>query len=179
MPQHSRLIVVASLVALAAACTSEPASQPLPPAGLAGSPAGAVTSIPLAPGTPMPAGHPPIDNPHGGAVASGGDDGAPIAPAGQAPLPNLPGMNSVGGGGGMGGNVVFSGKVLEKLDVPQYTYMRVQTTAGDEWVAVSTMSVNVGDNVTINQQLVMENFASKSLGRTFSKLVMGTASIGG
>jgi hypothetical protein len=70
-------------------------------------------------------------------------------------------------------------KVLEKLDVPQYTYMRVQTTAGDEWVAVSTMSVNVGDNVTINQQLVMENFASKSLGRTFSKLVMGTASIGG
>jgi hypothetical protein len=115
-----------------------------------------------------------------------GDDGAPLTPrAGQAPLPDFGGLGAAsagrgeGAGGGIGGNVVFAGKVLEKLDVPQYTYLRIQTTSGEEWVAVSTMQVNVGDRVTVNQQLVMENFASKSLGRTFPRLVMGSAAIGG
>jgi hypothetical protein len=54
----------------------------------------------------------------------------------------------------------------------------VQTSGGEEWCAVSTMSVNVGDTVTVNQQMVMENFPSKGLGRTFPRLVMGTAVVG-
>jgi hypothetical protein len=173
-----------AVVALATACPPKAdEATSLPPAGLAGAPStGTAGAVAVDPSSPLPAGHPPIDNPHGGATVAGGNDGAPLSPKEvQAPLPNLPGMNGGGGdmGGGMGGNVVFAGKVLEKLDVPQYTYLRIQTSSGEEWVAVSTMQVNVGDSVTVNQQLVMENFASKSLGRTFPKLVMGSATIGG
>jgi hypothetical protein len=185
MKQTVLATVLAAVVAVATACAPRTDSAAaLPPAGLAGAPSpGAAPPRPVDPSTPMPPGHPPIDNPHGGAAVAGADDGAPLSPrVGQVPLPNLPGMNVGGaeaGGGGIGGNVVFAGKVVEKLDVPQYTYLRVQTPTGEEWVAVSTMQVNVGDRVTINQQLVMENFASKALGRTFPKLVMGSATIGG
>ena len=64
--------------------------------------------------------------------------------------------------------------------MPSYTYMRVQVGGTtEEWVAVSTMPVNVGDTITVNQQIVMENFPSKSLNRTFARLIMGSASVGG
>jgi hypothetical protein len=165
-----------AIALLAAACTSE-APAPLPPPGLAGA---SKAPTPIDPNAAMPAGHPPIDGAH--AMQGSGDDGAPIpAKGGALPLPNLPGMQAAQpGGGGVGAGVVFTGKVLEKLDVPSYTYMRVQTTSGsEEWVAVSTMPVNVGDTVTVNQQMVMENFPSKSLNKTFPRVVFGTAFVGG
>ena len=160
-------ILVAALVAALACvlgCPPKPVEAPLPPPGLAGA---------IDPNAQMPAGHP---------VIGGHDDGAPL-PTKGAPLPNFGtptgdvGGGAIGGGGGAG--VVFTGKVVEKLDVPSYTYIRVATPGSEEWVAVSTMSINVGDTVTINQQIVMENFPSKSLNRTFARLVMGTAVIGG
>jgi hypothetical protein len=179
-----RVVSVSALVVavgMLTACPPKPAEQPLPPPGLAGAPTA------VDPNATMPAGHPPIDGAHAMNGSAGGDDGAPLSTKpGQLPLPNLPGMQ--GGAGGAGGapmgaagaaqGIVFSGKVLEKLDVPSYTYLRVQTSGGEEWVAVSTMPVNVGDTVTVNQQMVMENFPSKALGRTFPRLVMGTAVAG-
>ncbi|MDP2343385.1 MAG: hypothetical protein Q8O67_20675 [Deltaproteobacteria bacterium] len=171
-----RLAALVAVVASATACPPKPQEASLPPSGLAGVPS---SPIPIDRDAAMPAGHPPV----GG---HGGDDGAPI-PVKDPTLPNFggiaaaPGMEVGGGAGGagMGAGVVFSGKVLEKLDVPSYTYIRVAVPGGEEWVAISTMSINVGDTVTINQQIVMENFPSKSLNRTFAKLVMGTAVIGG
>lgn len=164
-----------ALVFAVAACSSETTTAPLPPPGLAGAPTA------IDPNAQMPAGHPPIDGAHA-MQGSGGDDGAPIpAKGGALPLPNLPGMNTPqpGGGGGAGAGVVFTGKVLEKLDVPSYTYMRLQVGTTEEWVAVSTMPINIGDTITVNQQMVMENFPSKSLGKTFPRLIMGTAFAGG
>ena len=169
MTKLSLALAVTAAAAFATGCPPKPASEPLPPPGLAGSP--------IDPSQPMPAGHPDI----GGHAASGGDDGSPL-PTKGAPLPNFgtpTGDTGMGGGGGAGGNVVFTGKVLEKVVVPSYTYMRVQIPGGEQLVDVSTMNVNVGDTVTINQQIVMENFASKTLTKTFDKLVMGTASVGG
>ncbi len=174
-----RALSVCALVAavgVLTACPPAAEQQPLPPSGLAGAPTA------IDPQATLPAGHPPIDGAH--AMNTGGDDGAPLsAKPGQLPLPNLPGMDTgspapMGAGMGAGQGVVFSGKVLEKLDVPSYTYLRVQLGSGEEWVAVSTMPINVGDTVTINQQMVMENFPSKALGKTFARLVMGTAVIG-
>lgn len=176
-----RAFSVCALVAavgVLTACPPKAEQPPLPPSGLAGAPTA------VDPAATMPAGHPPIDGAH---AMNTGDDGAPLsAKPGQVPLPNLPGMDTGSAGGaapagtsGMGQGVVFSGKVLEKLDVPSYTYLRVQVASGEEWVAVSTMPINVGDTVTINQQMVMENFPSKALGKTFARLVMGTAVVGG
>ena len=162
----------AALLALSAAtgCPPKPADTSLPPSGLAGVPS---SPIPINRDAAMPAGHPP--------VGGHGDDGAPV-PAKDPALPNFANMGAApmgDMGGGIGAGVVFSGKVLEKLDVPAYTYLRVSVPGGEEWVAVSTMTIAVGDSVTINQQIVMENFPSKALGRTFPKLVMGTAIVGG
>ena len=178
-PGMLRPLLALAVLAALVAC-DKPADAPLPPSGLAGVPG---APIPVDPMATMPAGHPPIDGAHA-MQGGGGDDGAPIpAKAGAQPLPNLPGMNSGaapgGTGGGAGAGVVFSGKVLEKVDVPGYTYMRVQVGGAEEWVAVSTMPVNLGDTITVNQQMVMENFPSKSLNRTFDRLVMGSAFVGG
>lgn len=161
-----RLALIAVIVAVAAACPPRPQESALPPPGLAG----VATASPIERDATMPPGHPPITK---------GDDGGPLA-TNDIALPNFGAVGAAqGSGGGGGAGVVFSGKVLEKLDVPSYTYIRVAVSGGDEWVAVSTMAINVGDVVTINQQIVMENFPSKSLNRTFAKLVMGTAVIGG
>lgn len=168
------VFALVTAVGVLTACPPSGGQQPLPPSGLAGAPTA------IDPSATLPAGHPPIDGAH---AMNTGDDGAPLsAKPGQVPLPNLPGMDTGtagAGAGGMGAGVVFSGKVLEKLDVPGYTYLRVQVASGEEWVAVSTMSLNVGDTVTINQQMVMENFPSKALGKTFARLVMGSAVVGG
>jgi len=181
MLRTAPLVIAVALACLSACTKAEQA--PLPPSGLAGVPS---QPIPVDPAAGMPAGHPPIDGAHamqGTPPSHGGDDGAPIpAKPGALPLPNLPGMQTppAGSGAGAGQGVVFTGKVVERLDVPTYTYMRLALSGGaEEWVAVSTMDVKLGDTVTINQQIVMENFPSKSLGRTFPRLVMGTAIIGG
>jgi TolB-like protein len=46
---------------------------------------------------------------------------------------------------------VLTGSILEILDVPEYTYMRLQTARGEEWIAVNKTELNVGsgDNVRI------------------------------
>ena len=111
----------------------------------------------IEPGAQLPAGHPPID---------GADAAAPgAAGVGAGALP--------GAGGAPATTQTLSGKVLEVLNVPTYTYLRVQTGGAEEWVAVNTASVKVGETVTFQSQIVMENFPSKSLNRTFAKLHMG------
>ena len=179
--RSASLLAVVAAVGLMAACPPKAAEGTLPPAGLAGAP-GTAAPTAINPNAAMPAGHPPIDGAHA-MNGGGGDDGAPLpTKPGELALPNLPGMNTPqgGGGGGGGAGVVFTAKVLEKFDVPSYTYMRVQVGGTtEEWVAVSTMPVNVGDTITVNQQIVMENFPSKSLNRTFPRLIMGSANVGG
>lgn len=65
------------------------------------------------------------------------------------------------------------GQVLEVKNVPQFTYLRLKTEAGETWAAVVTADVKKGDNVTIGNAIVMENFESKSLKRTFRKILFG------
>lgn len=194
-------LLVASLAAVVAvtvsgsfACAPKPTTEQLPPPGLAGAPgapatpapgaqgssthatpqpSAALTSLPgaghnvppPAGGTPesaqLPPGHPPIDT--GPTTPGAGAGAAASAPTGMAPA----------GMGSAAQEVQITGKVLEAIDVPTYTYMRLQTPAGEEWAAVNTVKVNVGDTVTVTSSLVMENFRSSSLNRTFPKLVMG------
>ena len=156
-------------------CAPTTPEAPLPPAGIAGAPAApglagiapsaALTTLPgagrdIAPPTggkpssgQLPPGHPPIDT-------------APVDPSASAQAP-------VGGPPESDEAVQFTGAVLETIDVPEYTYMRVKSAGGEDWVAISKTAVAVGDTVTVSSQLVMENFASKSLNRTFPKLLMG------
>ncbi len=71
----------------------------------------------------------------------------------------------------------ISGEVLEVRDVDLYTYLRLKTKNGETWAAVSTVAVKKGAMVTIENTMVMNNFESKALNKTFPTIVFG--SLGG
>ena len=77
----------------------------------------------------------------------------PAAPAASAPL---------------------AGTVLEVKDVEQYTYLRLKTKDGEMWAAVPTSKVKVGASVSIANPQMMTGFHSKSLNKTFDRIVFGT-----
>jgi hypothetical protein len=69
---------------------------------------------------------------------------------------------------------VVKGKVLEIKVVESYTYLRLKTKDGEIWAAVIKAPVKKGATVTIENTMVMTNFESKSLHKTFPKIVFGT-----
>ncbi|MDP2823435.1 MAG: nucleotide-binding protein [Sulfuritalea sp.] len=69
---------------------------------------------------------------------------------------------------------VLKGEVMEVRDVESYTYLRLKTTDGEMWAAVGKAPVRKGAKVTIENVMVMDNFESKALKRTFKKIVFGS-----
>jgi len=67
-----------------------------------------------------------------------------------------------------------TGEVLEVRDVESYTYLRLKTAQGETWAAVPTAKVQKGAKVTVDNPMVMNNFQSKALNKTFDKIVFGT-----
>jgi hypothetical protein len=70
------------------------------------------------------------------------------------------------------------GKVLETMDASGYTYLNVETDAGTKWIAVNQTPVEVGEEVTFMDGMVMQNFFSKSLDRTFPEIVFSSGLVG-
>lgn len=68
---------------------------------------------------------------------------------------------------------VVEGKVAEVIDVPSYTYLRIDQGKESVWAAVSTTKVVVGQNVRIHAQTRMQNFSSSTLKRTFDSIYFG------
>ncbi len=66
------------------------------------------------------------------------------------------------------------GTVLETMDAAGYTYLKLKTSEGETWAAVNESKVAVGDEVTVLQPMTMDGFESKSLNRTFERIVFGT-----
>ncbi|MHB1428465.1 MAG: hypothetical protein ACYC5U_10050 [Rhodocyclaceae bacterium] len=69
---------------------------------------------------------------------------------------------------------VFTGEVLEVRDVESYTYLRLKTKDGETWAAVGRAPVKKGATVTIEDAMVVNNFESRSLKRTFQTIVFGS-----
>ena len=72
----------------------------------------------------------------------------------------------------------IAGKVVETMDSGGYTYVRVAQGKDSSWVAVSRQKVKVGDEVSFAGGLVMNDFYSKSLKRTFAKIVFSEGPAG-
>jgi hypothetical protein len=68
----------------------------------------------------------------------------------------------------------LKGEVLEVKDVDAYTYLRLKTSTGETWAAVNKAPVSKGAVVTIENPAVMNNFESKTLKKTFDRIVFGT-----
>ena len=66
------------------------------------------------------------------------------------------------------------GEVLEVREVDMYTYLRLKTAQGETWAAVEKAPVKVGAQVSIYNPMVMQNFESKALKKTFDKIVFGS-----
>ena len=68
-------------------------------------------------------------------------------------------------------NTALTGTVRETMNAAGYTYLQVDSAAGPVWVAIPEGTVTKGQQVTCLPGMVMENFASKTLGRTFPTIV--------
>ncbi len=101
---------------------------------------------------------------------------APATPAQQMPA-NMP-------GGAPGGNphaglkpqeipagAGHKGKVLETMNSGGYTYVQIDENGQKLWVAVMETKVNKGDMVEFPDSPPMLNFQSKTLKRTFDKII--------
>lgn len=73
-------------------------------------------------------------------------------------------------GMGMHHGVMQSGKVKSLIDVPSYTYIEVSQGNRTIWLAASTVAVKKGDTIQFDNGMVMTNFFSKSLKRSFPSI---------
>jgi hypothetical protein len=67
-----------------------------------------------------------------------------------------------------------TGEVMDVQNVENYTYLRLHTAQGETWAAVPTTKVAKGDKVTVQNPMVMNNFESKALKKTFDTILFGT-----
>ena len=69
---------------------------------------------------------------------------------------------------------IIKGKVLERLDAPPYSYLRLQTAQAEVWAAVPKTEVANGQEVTVTGAMPMAGFESKTLKRKFEIVYFGT-----
>lgn len=67
------------------------------------------------------------------------------------------------------------GKVVSTMDAAGYTYIEVEEKGQKLWVAVMQVKVKAGDEVEFPDSPPMENFYSKTLNRTFDKVIFSPA----
>jgi hypothetical protein len=70
------------------------------------------------------------------------------------------------------------GVVLDAKDVNGYTYLQLKTSSGETWAAIPQTPVKKGDTVTLVDVMVMHDFPSKTLNKTFPTILFGTLASG-
>ena len=74
----------------------------------------------------------------------------------------------------------YSGKVMETKDVSPYTYVRLLDGAGNEiWAAVPETQLEIGEQIALQDTVVMNNFSSKTLNRTFESIIFAARLVRG
>jgi len=72
----------------------------------------------------------------------------------------------------------LSGRVVETMNSGGYTYVKIEKDAKETWVAVPQMEVVVGQEISFEPGMVMSNFTSKTLNRTFESIIFSGGPIG-
>jgi hypothetical protein len=99
----------------------------------------------------------------------------------QEPIP-MPAAAAVGAAAAAlpspaSGMTEVKGKILERLDAPPYTYLKIAAAQGPTWTAVPKTDAAVGTEVTVAGAIPMKDFESKTLKRKFEVVYFG--SLGG
>jgi hypothetical protein len=102
-------------------------------------------------------------------------DHPPTAPSASGADKMMKMMGEVAGGSEV--RTPVSGKVVEVLDGGTYSYFCLEKEGKKTWIAVPKMHAKVGDELTFKPGNEMTNFTSKTLNRTFEKIIFsdGTA----
>jgi hypothetical protein len=69
----------------------------------------------------------------------------------------------------------FQGQVLESINAGSYTYMRLATADGEIWAATMQTDMPKGTKVQLHDPMLMTNFESRALGKTFDQIVFASA----
>ncbi len=72
----------------------------------------------------------------------------------------------------------LTGTVLETMDSGGYTYLQLDTGADKPWIAIPQAKVAVGSKISCQPGMVMKNFSSKTLNRTFDSIVFSSGLAG-
>ncbi len=91
----------------------------------------------------------------------------------QVPAP-APAMQMPGAPAAPTAPVELSGKVVETMNSGGYTYVLIENNGKKTWVAGPQTKVKVGQQVTCQPGMVMTNFTSKTLNRTFESIVFSS-----
>lgn len=67
--------------------------------------------------------------------------------------------------------IPLAGKILETMDGGGYTYLRLKNGNEPVWVAVPSMKVTVGQELSLIPGFEIKNFSSKALNRKFDKVI--------
>lgn len=86
-------------------------------------------------------------------------------PMGQMPAGHPP-INQNGAPAAMN----HSGTVAETIPAAGYVYIHVNGSEGDQWLAAPSTELKNGANIKWADGMLMQNFHSKTLNRTFDKI---------
>ena len=67
-----------------------------------------------------------------------------------------------------------SGTVIESVDAAGYTYVKVDSNGDVYWIAGPKTPVKAGQSISYMEQMWMYDFESKTLGKTFDKVMFAT-----
>jgi len=69
------------------------------------------------------------------------------------------------------GPIAHTAKVVETMSSAGYTYIRVEEKGIKYWIAIPETQVSVGEEISFYEQMLMEDFTSRSLNRTFDRIL--------
>ena len=67
--------------------------------------------------------------------------------------------------------IAHTATVVETMNSAGYTYIRVEEKGNTFWIALPQTQVKVGEVISFYEQMLMENFTSRSLNRTFDRIL--------
>jgi len=92
--------------------------------------------------------------------------------AAQSLPPGHPGVNTtMGGKGAPEAQLPQKAKVLSTIAATPYVYIEVSQNKKTLWLAATALPVKKGDVIRFDKGLVMTNFHSKTLNRTFPSVL--------
>ena len=69
----------------------------------------------------------------------------------------------------------FLGEVMESINAGSYSYLRLKTKDGEVWAATMQSNYPKGIKVQLHDPMLMTNFESRALNKTFDEIVFASA----